>query len=133
MIFYTIYDIFNTGREAMKNDKKIFSFREVILIVIVCSFVMCFLGATLIYKHLGGVNFALLGEDKDLKEFISAYNNLVENYYDNINTKDIIDGAIKGMYGVAGDPYTTYLDTNSSSSLDDSLKGSYEGIGAQIL
>ena len=115
-----------------KQEKKVFSFRDVSLIVIACSLVMCFLGATLVYKHLGGVNFALLGQDANLKEFISAYNNLVDKYYDSLDTKSLIDGAIKGMYATVGDPYTTYLDEDSSSSLDNSLSGSYNGIGISV-
>ncbi len=113
-------------------EKKVFSFRDVSLIIIVCSIIMCFLGATLVYKHLGGVNFSLLGRDQDLKEFISAYNSLVEKYYDSLDTKSIIEGAIKGMYATVGDPYTTYLDEDSSSSLDNSLSGTYNGIGISV-
>lgn len=116
----------------MKKRKKVFSFLDVSVIVIICSFVMCFLGATLVYKHLGGVNFSLLNEDNNLKEFISAYNNLVDNYYDSLDKKDLIEGAIAGMYKVTGDPYTTYLDENSSSSLDESLNGKYKGVGIAI-
>lgn len=117
----------------MKKRKKVFSFLDVSIIVIVCSFVMCFLGAAIIYKHLGGVNFSLLGEDENLKEFIGAYNNLIDNYYDKVNKKDIIDGAIDGMYKKTGDPYTTYLDDDSSTILEDSLNGNYTGFGIQIL
>lgn len=116
----------------MKKDKKIFSFLDVSVIVVISSVIMCFLGATLIYKHLGGVNFALLGEDSNLQEFIAAYNNLVDNYYDSLDKGQLIDGAISGMYGIVGDPYTTYLDSSSSNSLDSSLNGKYEGIGVTI-
>lgn len=115
-----------------RQEKKVFSLRDVSLIVVACSLVMCFLGATLVYKHLGGINFALIGSDANLKEFISAYNSLVDKYYDSLDTKSLIDGAIKGMYATVGDPYTTYLDENSSSSLDDSLRGSYNGIGISV-
>ena len=116
----------------MKRNKKIFSFLDVSIIVGICSLIMCFLGAALIYKHLGGVNFALLGEDANLKEFIAAYNNLLDNYYDSLDKNDLIQGAIGGMYEVVGDPYTTYLDSSSSNSLDSSLNGKYEGVGIGI-
>ncbi len=116
----------------MKRNKKVFSFFEVFVIVVITAMVMCFLGSTIIYKHLGGVNFALLDEDANLKEFMSAYNNLVDNYYDTLDSKTLIDGAIQGMYGVVGDPYTTYLDPSSSDSLSDSLDGKYMGVGIGI-
>lgn len=116
----------------MDKDKKIFSFLDVFIIVGISSLVMCFLGASLIYKHLGGVNFSLIGEDADLQEFIGAYNDLVDNYYASLDKKDLIKGAIGGMYGVTGDPYTTYLNEGSASSLEDSLNGKYTGIGITI-
>ena len=116
----------------MKKNKKMFSFLEVSILVIATSFVMSFLGASLIYKHLGGVNFTLLSEDQGLKELIGAYNNLLDNYYDNLDKKALINGAISGMYAVVGDPYTTYLDENSTNSLEDSLNGKYKGVGVKI-
>ncbi len=132
MIFCLVYDILVIGCKTMKRNKKIFSFLDVSAIVIATAAIMSFLGATIIYKHLGGVNFSLLGEDQNLKEFISAYNNLVDNYYDTLDSKALIDGAIKGMYSVTGDPYTTYLDETSTDSLDNSLNGKYEGVGIGI-
>lgn len=116
----------------MKRNKKSFSFLEVSVIVVLVSFVMSFLGASLVYRQLGGVNFSLLNEDQGLRELIGAYNNLLDNYYDELDTKDLIDGAISGMYAVVGDPYTTYLDENSTNSLEDSLNGKYKGIGVKI-
>ncbi len=116
----------------MKKNKKIFSFLDVSIIVVVSSFIMCFLGATLIYKHLGGINFSLLNDDNQLKEFIGAYNNLIDNYYDTLNKDELIAGAISGMYSVTGDPYTTYLNQGSATNLDNSLNGKYNGIGITI-
>ncbi len=132
MIFFPYYDILIVGCKSMKRNKKVFSFLDVSIIVGITAGIMCFLGAIIIYKHLGGVNFAMLGEDANLKEFIGAYNNLIDNYYDTLDSKKLIDGAIGGMYEVVGDPYTTYLDSNSSNSLDSSLNGRYEGIGVGI-
>ncbi len=117
----------------MKKKHKVFSFLDVSIIVVVVSFIMCFLGATLVYKHLGGVNFSMLGEDGGLKEFIGAYNNLLDNYYDEIDKQDLINGAIQGMYKITGDPYTTYLDQSTSNSLDESLNGKYQGVGIEIM
>lgn len=116
----------------MKKEKKVFSFLDVSIIVIIVSVIMCFLGGVFIYKHLGGVNFNRINEDLNLRQFISAYNNLVDNYYDSLDKKELIDGAISGMYKITGDPYTIYLDQSSSSSLDNSLNGTYEGIGVTV-
>ena len=115
----------------MKKNR-IFTLLDVAVIVIVTSAVMCFLGGILIYRHLGGINYSLLGDDTNLQEFISAYNDLTENYYDDLNKKDLIQGAINGMYSKVSDPYTNYLDENNTTSLNDSLNGKYYGIGIRI-
>ena len=116
----------------MKKGEKRFSFKEVILIAVIVSFFMFFLGSLSIYRHLGGINYTLLGNDKDLKKFISTYEYLVNNYYGNIDKPNIISGAIDGMYKSLDDPYTTYLDTNNTDNLNDSLRGEYVGIGIRI-
>lgn len=116
----------------MKKDKKVFSFLDVSIIVIASSFIMCFLGATLVYKHLGGVNYSLIRDDNNLQTFIRAYNDLLDNYYGTLDQKELISGAIEGMYSKTDDPYTTYLDTNNSNTLDESLNGHYEGVGIVI-
>ncbi len=111
-----------------KKDRQ-FSFKEVIIIAMIVSCFMFFLGSLSIYRHLGGINYTLLGNDKDLKKFISTYENLVNNYYGAIDKSSIISGAIDGMYKSLDDPYTTYLDSNNTNNLNDSLKGEYIGIG----
>lgn len=116
----------------MKKKKRIFSFSDVVVVVVFTSIIMCFLGGILIYKHLGGINYSLLGEDANLQEFISAYNNLTEKYYDTLDKSSLIDGAIDGMYSKVGDPYTTYLDSEGTDTLNSSLSGEYEGIGVKV-
>lgn len=132
MTFRVLCDIFNTRVFTMKKSKKIFSFFDVAVIVIICSFIMCFLGATIVYKRLGGIDYSLLSNDEDMKRFVGAYNELIDNYYDSLDKKTLIDGAVSGMYEVTGDPYTTYLDYNTSEALDDSLDGEYTGIGISV-
>lgn len=116
----------------MKSRDKAFSFLDVVVITTITSVVMCLLGGILIYKHLGGVNYSLLGTDDSLKEFITVYNNLLDKYYDSLDNRALIDGAIDGMYKMVGDPYTTYLDSSSTENLNDSLTGEYNGIGIKF-
>lgn len=68
----------------------------------------------------------------DFSEFIETYNYINSNYYKDINKKDLINGAIKGMLEAVGDPYTTLLDDNQSNTIDVLLQGSYEGLGIMV-
>lgn len=114
------------------NKNRIFTLLDVAIIVIVTSGIMCFLGGILIFRHLGGINYTLLSGDTNLQEFISAYNDLTENYYDDLNKDELIKGAINGMYSKVSDPYTNYLDDVNTTSLNDTLSGKYQGIGVRI-
>ena len=116
---------------TMKKNR-IFTLLDVAIIVVVTSGVMCFLGGILIYRHLGGINYSLLGEDGNLQEFISAYNDLTNNYYEDLDKKELIKGAINGMYSQVSDPYTDYLDDANTTYLNKTLNGKYQGIGIRI-
>lgn len=50
---------------------------------------------------------------------------------DKTSSKDLIDGAIKGMVGTL-DPYSSYMDTSSYKEMQDETKGSFGGLGIEI-
>ena len=59
-------------------------------------------------------------------------NNIVNNYYNDINETALVDAALSGMLKYLEDPYTTYLNETNTNILTDSLKGTYEGIGIAV-
>lgn len=74
-------------------------------------------------------------DNTSLKEFdklINVYNDIMENYYTDVDKDSLIEGAINGMIDSLGDPYSTYINESSSDSLNTRLQGSYEGIGIEI-
>jgi carboxyl-terminal processing protease len=70
----------------------------------------------------------------DFSIFWRAWNALHEEYIDagNLNAKDLVFGAIKGMVRAVDDPYTVFLDPQESKNFNDTISGSFEGIGAEI-
>ena len=111
----------------MKN-KVVFKLWEVIVIAIAASFIMSLSTGYVVFRSKRNQNL----DNKYLNEFVTSYNNIINNYYDEIDESKLIDAAINGMLKYLGDPYTTYLDENNTSMLNDSLKGSYEGIGVEV-
>lgn len=74
-------------------------------------------------------------DNTSLKEFdklINVYNDIMDNYYTDVDKDSLIEGAINGMIDSLGDPYSTYINESSSDSLNTRLQGSYEGIGIEI-
>ncbi|BAQ11003.1 carboxy-terminal processing protease [Bacillus sp. OxB-1] len=110
------------------------------------SFVMLIFG--LVLATAGITFFALTtGEDKvvevvnpqksvaDRKEFkklYDAYDEMVANYFEDIDESAVIDGAINGMIDALGDPYSDYLNEQEAKRLNESISSSFEGIGAEI-
>lgn len=71
--------------------------------------------------------------NEDLKKLELVYDTLVNGYVDkNINKDDIINGALKGMAEATGDPYTNYLVNDETAAIDETMTGSFGGIGAEL-
>ena len=72
------------------------------------------------------------GVPKALAPVISAYETVTNNYYKQVSTTKLTDGAIKGMLSSLDDPYSVYLQNNDKTNLDDTISASFGGIGATI-
>ena len=67
-----------------------------------------------------------------LDEFIATYNDILENYYQPVDGEKLIGAGIDGMIKYLGDPYSLYLDKDSTEEFNMTLEGKYSGIGAEI-
>jgi len=73
------------------------------------------------------------GDDEAFQPFWDAYRAVVDRYAGGrIDREDLIEGAIKGMVGALGDPYSTYLSPKDYQQALEDLSGQFEGIGAEI-
>lgn len=73
-------------------------------------------------------------ESIDFSQFWRVWGALHQEYIDagQLQSRKLVEGAIKGMVRAAGDPYTVYLDPQESKNFADTISGSFEGIGAEI-
>ena len=110
-----------------------FNLIEVIIIILITSLVIGVTTCIIVYKNV---------EEKDKKdistvnanllELESAYNNIVNGYVEKVDENGLLNAAIEGMYNYIGDPYTSYLDSEETSDLQDRLNGKYYGLGVEI-
>lgn len=118
-------------KDKPKTKKPTFELWEVIAITLVASIIMSISTGCVVYNNKKD-NCINSNDSKYLAEFEKSYKSIVENYYDNIDETKLVEAAISGMLTYLGDPYTTYLNENSTTILNDSLNGSYEGVGIEV-
>lgn len=126
----------DTKKKAIKENKKKdnkekekYSAKEVIIVMLFSigiGFLMC-LGCI---NLITGKNY--LRVTKDLSKVVDTYYAIVDNYYGNLDKKALVDGAVEGMISKVGDTFTSYTDTNDTENFNETIKGSYEGIGCSI-
>lgn len=115
----------------MKNNKG-FNLVSVIIIICVTSIISGITTGVIVtnsYKNSTGLNYNELVNDENLSEFLEVYSSVVNNYYEDVDTSEMVDTALDAMLNYLGDNYTTYLDSEETKRLEDSLSGTYRGIG----
>lgn len=73
-------------------------------------------------------------EEVDFQQFWQVWQILEENYLDpeKLDAKAQVHGAIKGMTGALGDPYTVYLPPTEQKRSQEDLAGAFYGVGIQL-
>lgn len=116
-------------REIIIERRSGFNFSEVIIIMLIAIMFGFLLGNI--------VNFVVLdndsSNDESLEELIKTYNNIVNNYYDDVDKEELADAGIQGMIEYLDDPYATYFSGDESDEFNEELSGTYEGIGIEVM
>lgn len=114
----------------MKNRK---GFNLISVIIIICiTSVVSAVTAGIIVTNNYNLSYSDLSNDKELTDFIKAYSNIVNNYYEDVDKEKMLDSALNAMLNYLGDNYTTYLTDEQRKALEESLQGTYQGIGVEI-
>ncbi|MGG7618156.1 lmo1851 family serine protease [Bacillus coreaensis] len=71
-------------------------------------------------------------ERKEFEKLYNAFDTIQDNYFKEVDEKQLVNGAIDGMLQSLDDPYSDYMDEEEASSFHDSISSSFEGIGAEI-
>ncbi len=105
---------------------------DILIIVVATAIVSClFTGFILNYQYKKNYHYLTteVAEDKNVKEFLDTYTEIVNNFYEEVDKDKLIEAALEGMLSFLQDNYSIYLDKDETDSLSESLDGSYEGIG----
>ena len=116
-------------REIIVERRSGFNFSEVIIIMIIAIMFGFLLGNI--------VNFVVFSDSSsssdELDELVTTYNNIIDNYYEDVDKEELIDAGIQGMINYLDDPYATYFSGEASDDFNEELAGNYEGIGVEVM
>lgn len=78
-------------------------------------------------------NTDVISKDIDFNMFWDVWNTIEEKYVDQpIEQRNLFYGAMYGLVAGLDDPYSTYFSPEVAQEFQQDLKGSFEGIGAEI-
>ena len=112
-----------------KKEHSLFDLLFFIIIAVIVAVLLTSQYVVHSYKNRGVLCNSNLSKDKDLNEFSSVYQEVVDNYYEEVDKKKMIESAIDGMLGFLEDNYSIHMNNNQSDNFDDNLEGTYQGIG----
>ncbi len=115
--------------ESKDKQKETYTAKEVMVVMLFSigiGIIICF-GCI---SFLTGKNYFTVR--KDLSKVIDTYYAITDNYYGDLDKKTLIEGAVEGMISSVGDTYTSYADTETTEDFNETISGSYEGIGCSI-
>jgi len=105
---------------------------DLLIMIVVTAIVSCLLTGIILnrqYRKSGVLLDASLQADKNIQEFLNTYEEIVNNYYEQVDKEEMLNAATKGMLSYLQDNYSIFLTDNDAESLSETLDGTYEGIG----
>ncbi|RWZ55013.1 PDZ domain-containing protein [Halobacillus fulvus] len=74
----------------------------------------------------------MAGGDAELEKVEQAFSIIKENYVEEVDEQQLIEGAVQGMLDTLEDPYSVYMDPETMEQFNQSIESSFQGIGAEV-
>lgn len=123
--------------DSLKNvegsSKATFNLVEVIIIMAVTILFGLLIGSFISYSRFNNdreVSCSMIRND--MIEFSSVYDDLLNDYYGDVDKEGLLESAIKGMVDYLDDPYSAYIDKTAALEFNEELEGAFLGIGIEI-
>ena len=117
----------NDIREVVVEKNNGFNTLEVIIMIFVSIFFGIVVGCVLSSSKTFGTEVS-----DEAQEIISTYNSIIDNYYGEVDEKELLDSAVSGMISILNDPYSLFMDSNNTENFSQTIDGSFVGIGVVV-
>ncbi|MGP9041970.1 S41 family peptidase [Cytobacillus kochii] len=121
-------------KQEVKDKPKLIKMKLFPFIMLVFILVFVTAGITTLALSFGDEKAVNVGtnERSEFSKLYKAYDSLNENYFQEIDSGELINGAINGMLDSLDDPYSDYMNEDEAANFHQSISSSFEGIGAEI-
>lgn len=116
-------------KRSKKNNT--FHTSEVIFLIVITCIVSLLMGSALSSRLMPQTNTK--SDNAFVTKLIKYYEDIKNNYYEEIDDEVLLNGALEGMIHALGDPFSSFIDETDSENFNISLEGSYNGIGIEII
>ena len=122
-------------REVIVERKSGFNYAEVIVIMIITLILGTVIGSFISYIANDKIpdKEVVTKVPEELREFVSTYNNIITDYYEEVDHEKLLEAGINGMLEFLDDDYSVYMDQDSSNDFNEQVEGKYTGIGVEII
>ena len=103
-----------------------------VIIIIICTSIISAMVTGVILIKSSKLVSSEIALDADVQNFLNAYNEINNGYYEKIDKSELINSAINGMMDYLNENYTTYLEKDEANNLISQLNSTYEGIGITV-
>ncbi len=114
-----------------KESKNTFHTSEVVFLIVITCIVSIFMGIAVSSRF--GTKPTTKSENEFVSKLLEHYQYIKDHYYEDVDDEILLNGAIAGMVEALGDPFSTFIDEESSENFNMSLDGNYSGIGIEIV
>lgn len=116
------------AKKTGKNKPR-YSLKESLIFMLITFVFGILIGGVIMYGS-GGFKG---NSRKALNEFTATYDDILNNYYKDVDADKLLEAGLEGMIKYLGDPYSAYIDATESESFLETIEGEYCGIGAEII
>ena len=138
-------DIVDNNLKKKKKEKKLVNSKlkrienkfsldilDILIIIIITAIISCVISGVILnyqFKKSSTLYGGKITTDENINEFLETYSEVVDNYYEEVDEKAMVEAAIEGMLNFLEDNYSIYLDEDQTDSLSQMLDSTYDGIG----
>lgn len=69
----------------------------------------------------------------EFSKLYEVYDTITSDYYQDVDSEELIDSSIDGMLEGLDDPYSEYMTNDETAQFEESVTGDFEGIGAEVM